>query len=776
MKICLLILLTFLSTLYCSGIVNFKLTDVDSPPTEIIWCGTSRDSLLVLTEKNSVYRSDDKGFSFKKMNDVLLHSGQQELEEHENEIGKVSRILESPIDKSLLILLGTHGINWIGEDCGRKVKALNHGRKIQEYAFHPLERDWGLASALTKCEDFVDQPCRIYKELYVTRDLGTNWDFIGSYVTQFGWGIHDDTNIKSGIPKERILVTLQMKGKGHQNEVGWNYKIDFIYSDDFFKTKRIGAHKGNKFLLTKNHIFVAQVADQESQDVTLLVASSHEKVYNFQHIENHSHTIKDHSYTFLDTQDTVFLHINHLGENSKYGNVYISDLTGTRYSLSLRYNVRSDYDHKCDFHKIESIEASYIANVIDNYFMNDAEMAIEEEEEIETDSMDENAVQKRDQRDLRHIFNNYIETLITFNKGGSWKRVKAPSRDSEGRKYDCDNHCFLNLHGISGDFAGFYSVDTAAGIVIGNGNVGKYLSHEVAETSTFLSRDGGLNWFEIRKGSHIYEMGDHGAIIVIADDHNPTNIVYYTWDEGMTWQEIKISTDKIMIKNIIIEPKSTSQNFVVYGEATRKGEKKGFIIGIDFSSLHEPQCRNPDSPDTDSSDYETWTPNDGRLGQECLMGKKTTYVRRKRKAECYNGLDFERKTEVKHCDCSDDDYECDYGFARSYLSDPCTPINGNLHNINDHAPPENCHNTYTISKGYLKIPGNVCENGVKYDPIVIPCPNRLLLNLGKISLVLLIAVGAILIYFVGMHFIKIKKNDNKHDYLDIVYIFIIIGL
>ena len=33
-----------------------------------------------------------------------------------------------------------------------------------------------------------------------------------------------------------------------------------------------------------------------------------------------------------------------------------------------------------------------------------------------------------------------------------------------------------------------------------------------------MSRDGGLTWYEIAKNSHIYEIGDHGGVIVMADD------------------------------------------------------------------------------------------------------------------------------------------------------------------------------------------------------------------------------------------------------------------
>ena len=104
------------------------------------------------------------------------------------QVGSVSRIIQSPVDPNLLIFIGTHGINWIGEDCGRKIRALNHGRKIKEFILHPTERNWGLASAFTLCEDFTNgEPCKIYKELFVTRDLGETWDMLADYVTQFDW-------------------------------------------------------------------------------------------------------------------------------------------------------------------------------------------------------------------------------------------------------------------------------------------------------------------------------------------------------------------------------------------------------------------------------------------------------------------------------------------------------------------------------------------------------------------------------------------------------------
>jgi len=73
-----------------------------------------------------------------------------------------------------------------------------------------------------------------------------------------------------------------------------------------------------------------------------------------------------------------------------------------------------------------------------------------------------------------------------------------------------------------------------------------------------MSRDGGLNWQEVHKGPYIYELGDHGGLIVMAKHLTPTQEVLYSFNEGKTWNEIQISDQAMEIQNIIIEPNSVS--------------------------------------------------------------------------------------------------------------------------------------------------------------------------------------------------------------------------
>ena len=97
------------------------------------------------------------------------------------------------------------------------------------------------------------------------------------------------------------------------------------------------------------------------------------------------------------------------------------------------------------------------------------------------------------------------------------------------------------------------------------GNVGHQLERNaVDQMNTYLSRDGGLTWTEVMKGSHIYEIGDHGGLIVAAPNTEKTTEISYTFNEGETWHKLTISDTPIDVTNIIIEPESISQQFVVY--------------------------------------------------------------------------------------------------------------------------------------------------------------------------------------------------------------------
>ena len=67
-----------------------------------------------------------------------------------------------------------------------------------------------------------------------------------------------------------------------------------------------------------------------------------------------------------------------------------------------------------------------------------------------------------------------------------------------------------------------------------------------------------------------------------------------------------------------------------YDDVSIEKGNSAFLVYLDFSQLHEPQCKGVDNAGADDSDYELWTPHDGRFGDsKCFLGMHKTFVRRK---------------------------------------------------------------------------------------------------------------------------------------------------
>lgn len=78
-------------------------------------------------------------------------------------------------------------------------------------------------------------------------------------------------------------------------------------------------------------------------------------------------------------------------------------------------------------------------------------------------------------------------------------------------------------------------------------------------------------------------MGDHGGILVMTDDQKPTDIIYYSWDQGLNWKTIQLQK-QYQFTNIITEPSNTGTHFLAYG--FESDMQKGALLTFNFSDLH----------------------------------------------------------------------------------------------------------------------------------------------------------------------------------------------
>mmetsp|Transcript_14973 Transcript_14973/g.47169 ORF Transcript_14973/g.47169 Transcript_14973/m.47169 type:complete len:873 (+) Transcript_14973:76-2694(+) len=730
----LLLLLLCLAAHVASGKkVEVNEVTFDSAVADIQWFGADQRTVLVQTNSGRLYRSTDGGNKWSEISDQL----KLDSTDSSSPSITVDQIIKSQADPSTLLIAGTKRSHYLSVNAGATWRRVRQKSTIHTFMFHPKRPKWALLSTWTDaCEgksakskdgsdDGDDGPCN--HMLYLTKDLGKTFTLVSSYVVQFNWGDVSHSQ------QDRIYFTHFRQKTGDQPKLYmWSENVDFAYTDDAGKKVNRLIHMGNKFMVSHSFIFVAKLKEQKGQTVSLMVSSDGGGTFRAARLPQ---DIDEKSYTVLDTSEgTVMLHVNHGSrEPFNVGNIYVSDKDGVRYTLSLPNNVRGS-NGNCEFDKVLHLEGVYLANFKDIQRTGDADggrdkkaEAAKEAEELEQSSTG-TEVEKRRTPKSKAKDESVVRTVISFDKGGVWTYLKPPKVDSRGARIECPpERCWLHLHGISNfqNYAPFYSTENAVGIIMGTGNVGPYLRFEPDQTNTYLSRDGGLTWVEAHKGAFIYEFGDHGGLVVMADDVRKTKQVVFSWNEGQSWYDFELGSSPVEVDNIVTEPNATSTKFLLYG--TRN--EAGVMYHMDFEALGQPLCKGVWAADSVSSDYETWSPSDGKNSEKCMLGRQVTYTRRKATSECFNGEQFERPVGKKSCACTEEDYECEMGFTRQVGSMECKYTDDGSIPI-----PDRCKSVDEFKVvAHRKVVGNSCEGGWRPEKAAVPCPKSAKLSKGAMS-------------------------------------------
>jgi hypothetical protein len=532
---------------------------------------------------------------------------------------------------------------------------------------HPDNNEWLLAVGLrSTCGSDPDADCAF--DLYMSTDFGITWGAIRTYIEGFNWHLTKKN--------DNTIVVWEHQTKSG-NQFGDRNGLKVSVSHDFFSADpRTIDDDVAGYLVTNEHIFYAK---RDGAGLSLYASdNAGENRYKVELPLD----LAEKRYTILDTSEGfTFINVEH--ENPEWGYVYSSNGFNRKFSVALKYNARSR-NGRCDFAELKNLEGIYYANVHE----------LGEEE--------------------GNLVGRY--SVITYDKGGIWNRIPYTGAD-------CEKDCYLNLHGRTsfGQYGEWYSRQNAVGLILGAGNVGKYLSYEDEELGTYFSRDAGWTWKKLLSGSFIYEMGNGGSIIVLADDRRATNILHYTWNEGISVHQCLFNDEAIEVINIDSDPLLQSTRFLLTG---MRGNSF-VLVSLNFDDLHEKYCEGINEPDTQSSDYETWEPSDSR-GDLCLLGRKTAYVRRKQEKECLNPDQF---TTIKHvienCSCTEENYECDYCYIRNDIGE-CVLDTETCSTYDPYTPPAICVGTWERSQGYRRVPGDTCDHvlGIDHTPVVEDCPGQ----------------------------------------------------
>ncbi|KAJ1957939.1 vacuolar protein sorting/targeting protein PEP1 [Dipsacomyces acuminosporus] len=313
-----------------------------------------------------------------------------------------------------------------------------------------------------------------------------------------------------------------------------------------------------------------------------------------------------------------------------------------------------------------------------------------------------------------------IRTVASWDDGRTWHALAPPAKDSKGRDIDCTD-CTLNLYGRSAMLSAgpLYGASSAPGYLMGVGSVSMHLGR-YGNAKTYLSRDGGITWAEVRGTETQYEFGDHGSLMVLIDDDGPTDTLWYSYDSGKSWKAHRFTDgrSKVVVDSISNGLTSGGQKILILCREVapngRANSKESWAISVDFSKVFDRQCKL-DARDHSKSDLELWTPHwgvdaHGKDSPICVLGTETSYWRRRTDAKCWVGHEFDLpETSSRSCQCTIQDFECDEGF---WLNDYGKCV---LDGMDPYQP--DCHegNTYKGRSGYKKIAMSHCTGGLDLE-------------------------------------------------------------
>lgn len=630
------------------------------------------ESLIIDTGRNGVYFSHDSGQNVKKFD-----PGEDIIE-----------IVFNSFHNSYAYLFGKSGNLYITRDRGKSFSTykLPYSRQLgMPLEFHAKNAETFIYYGGKECENMFNPAC--HAVAYITTDGGK------SFVELLDNAIHCEfAGSVFKHPFNEDLIYCQVKEPQSR-------KRTLVSSTDFFQNeKNVIFEKIIGYMSTGEFVVVAVPLGNSELRAYVTVDGAELAEAKFPQDLSAN---KQEAFTVLGSETgSIFFHLTTNDEpGGEFGALLKSNSNGTSF-VRLESSVNRNAFGMVDFEKIQALEGIIIINVVDN-----REKVLAKEE------------------------NKQLKSKITFNDGSDWSYIQAPSKDSDGKSYSCNTKqlqkCSLHLHGYTEreDVRDTLFSGSAFGMLIGVGNVGEYLLPE-EKCSTFFSKDGGETWKEIKKGTHQWEFGDHGGVLVLVPKNEATNVLTYSIDMGETWSDYQFTNEKITVQDIVTVPKDSALRFLLVGSSATVlgGSTKTFTI--DFSRKFSRQCII-DTKNPDSADFKYYSL--GESNSKCLFGHQARYLM-KDNSDCFVGSaplsEFYEIT--KNCTCTRGDFECDYNYYKAY-DGTCKLVEG----LSPADPSDICKKEpdlieYFKPTGYRKIPLSTCVGGLRLDStsVPLPCPGK----------------------------------------------------
>ncbi|PPQ80721.1 hypothetical protein CVT25_001841 [Psilocybe cyanescens] len=621
------------------------------------------NTILVRLNDHTIWQSSNEGYSWRQLfPDVKFYA----FYHHKYTSDRAYLITNS----NTFYYTTDTGRNWLPREAPTPPSPFPN----QVISFHP-QSEYLIWTGNRDCEG-TGNNC--HAEAQYSRDNGHTWTMIDGYVRNCAFA--KDRELDAD-PSE-ILCESYREKKGSQRILEGRSPLELVVGRDFYRESArkkmfdwiVGYAKFSEFLI------VAEMnTEKRSLGLQVSLDGAHFASGKFPPSLNP----ETHAYTILESSTkALFLHMT-ISEAPAplWGTILKSNSNGTYFGISIE-NVNRDRNGYVDFEKLIGLDGIALINVVAN--------------------PDEATMTGK----------KVIQSRITHNDGSTWTPLNPPSVDSQGQQYACKGtKCQLHIHGYTerNDPRASYSSPSIPGLVMAVGNVGESLA-SYTDSDTFLSRDGGFTWQEVHKDAHLWEFGDSGSILILANDEEPVDFVLFSTDEGLSWKQYKFGDEKMRVRKIVTVPEDTSRKFILMGEYMRTSGTA--IVHIDFSSLTTKQCvMNVEDPGHD--DFELWSPSEERP-EQCLFGRQTLYHRRARTSNCVVGTQPKAaERTVENCACTKVDFECEFNHVKD-ANDDCVLVPGTTPLPDD----DSCSNGEDVwyeRTPYRKIPYSSCVDGFRPD-------------------------------------------------------------
>ncbi|KAJ1922351.1 vacuolar protein sorting/targeting protein PEP1 [Mycoemilia scoparia] len=635
----------------------------------------------------------------------------------EKHITDIVAVLRNPYFEDYAVFITAGNVHYLTDNEGRSVRKLHTPKSPTffvgtSFQFHADQPEWMIYYAENKdCSTNIGGDCP--SQAFITTDMGSRWESLMPEVGPSGCRFLLTDKLRKSKP--RSVICQIPAGKNSRDKNPYNIiAVDDVFFKD--RPKRTLLQGAMDYTIIDQHLIMARsVGDGKYLEMHISENGMDVAKAFFPGEKDRL----DPAYTVLQPAETggsLMLHVTkNMAFGKEWGSIYSSNSNGTYFRISLE-NVNRNDKGLVDFERIESLEGAALANVVSN-------------------------AKSLSRRQLGGNEKKQLQTMMTMDNGASWHYLKSPIRDSNGHNYNCrtsapsSGGCALHLHGYTelAEPENIYSGSGAPGIIIGLGNVGSSLG-PLHEASTFVSRDGGHVWTEIQKGPYWHVIGDHGALLVLADRIHATDHVLYSTDDGVSWNTLALDlpgNQKINVEMLTSETQGTSRRFLLLGKLNGS-DPKYTAVQIDLTGTQPRKCMfdpKDEASGRNLDDFELWSPRAmGRQGetredQMCVLGHQVQYFRRIHGKECYIGNEFSQtKMVVKTCQCTENDFECDYNFVRG-KSGKCELVPGMQ------SPRTECidgkQEYFNISNGYRKIPQSTCTGGINLArPKEVWCPGK----------------------------------------------------